>query len=270
MNDSILALLFGTCGGFLSGLLGVGGGIIFIPVFDWLFRQKGLDNHEAVRFILANSFLAVLFSGAVSSYKHARMGTFYPRIILTIAIPAMIFGAGLSYIITGFTWYNEVYFKILFVLALVFTLYRIYKGKSTEVSEAPFNTVRYALIGVVTGIISALSGLGGGVAMLPLLTMVMGMDMRKAAGISIGVIPIMVLPFLVVYALQQSEQVFAGSLGYIQLYTSIPVIVGIFIGAPLGVTATKKIKSHQLQAIFAALLLLILVKYIIEIIYENI
>jgi len=80
----------------------------------------------------------------------------------------------------------------------------------------------------------------------------------------------MVLPFLVVYALQQPEQVFAGSLGYIQLYTSIPVIAGIFIGAPLGVKATKKIKSHQLQAIFAALLLLILVKYIIEIIYENI
>ena len=176
-------------GGMLSGLLGVGGGIIFIPVFEWIFRQKGLDGEELVRMMLANSFLAILFSGITSSYKHQKMGTFYPKEIITIAIPAMVFGAGMSYFITSLSWYKDVYFQLVFVIVIVVTLWRLsVSGKKEAQPELPYSRVKYGFIGVATGLISAFSGLGGGVAMIPLLTLVLRQDMRKAAGISIGVI----------------------------------------------------------------------------------
>ena len=265
ITDILLALVFGVAGGFLSGLLGVGGGIIFIPVFDWLFRQKGVEGQELVRLMLANSFLAILFSGITSSYKHRKLGSFYPKEIIAIAIPAMVFGASMSYLITSMEWYNEVYFKVVFLAVILITLFRLWQTRPSKQDgmqvETPFSVARYIVIGLATGLISAFSGLGGGVAMIPLLTMVMHMDIKKASGISIGVIPIMILPFLVVYAIQQPEIQFDGGLGYLQFLIVLPVVIGIFIGSPLGVAAAKRLESRRLNAIFAALLVIIAVKY---------
>lgn len=268
-TDLVLALLFGVLGGMLSGLLGVGGGIIFIPVFEWIFRQKGVHGEELVRMMLANSFLAILFSGITSSYKHQKMGTFYPKEIITIAIPAMIFGSTMSYFITSLSWYKDVYFQIVFVVVIVITLWRLFvSGKKDVQPELPYAPVKYGLIGVATGLISAFSGLGGGVAMIPLLTLVLKQDMRKAAGISIGVIPVMILPMLVVYASQIPVQKFAGSIGYLQFLIVLPVVVGIFIGSPLGVSIAKRIKSKQLKGIFALLLVVIGFKYVYQLLNE--
>jgi len=251
----------------LSGLLGVGGGLIFIPVFDWLFRQKGIEGEQLVRFILANSFLAILFSGVTSSYKHSRLGSFYPKEIIAIAIPAMILGASLTYIITSGEWYRDVHFKVVFIAVILVTLWRIWRSsKKDKADEQPFSYIKFGLIGCITGLISAFSGLGGGVAMIPLLTLVLRMDIKKASGVSIGVIPVMVLPFLIVYAMQSPEVHFEGSVGYLQFLIVLPVIIGIFVGSPIGVAIAKRVKSSQLNAIFAGLLVIIGVKYVYQLV----
>ncbi len=262
ITELILALIFGVLGGMLSGLLGVGGGIIFIPVFEWIFRQKGLEGEELVRMMLANSFLAILFSGITSSLKHKKLGTFYPKEIITIAIPAMIVGSSMSYMITTMSWYVDVYFQMVFVVVISVTLWRLFVSrKKNNQQELAYDVKPYVGIGVATGLISAFSGLGGGVAMIPLLTLVLKQDMKKAAGISIGVIPIMILPMLVVYAFQAPAHQFLGAIGYLQFLIVLPVVIGIFIGSPLGVSIGKRIKSTHLKLIFAILLNLIGIKY---------
>lgn len=215
--------------------------------------------------MLANSFLAILFSGISSSYKHRKLGSFHPKEIISIAIPAMVVGSTLSYLITSMEWYKEIYFKSVFLGVLLITLWRLWKSQVKEAGivheEYPFSQIRYLIIGVATGLISAFSGLGGGVAMIPLLTLIMHMDIKKASGISIGVIPIMILPFLVVYGIQQPEIQFQGGLGYLQFLIVLPVAVGIFVGSPMGVALAKRLESRRLNAIFAALLVIIAVKY---------
>lgn len=240
---------------------------MFIPLFDWIFRQKGIEGEELVRFMLANSFLAILFSGLSSSFKHRKQGTFYPKEIITIAIPAMVLGSILSYTISSAPWYKDTYFKIVFVAVILVTLWRLWaSSKKENGKELPYSWVKYGLIGCATGLISAFSGLGGGVAMIPLLTLIVRMDIKKAGGISIGVIPVMILPFLVVYATQQPVTQFQGGLGYLQFLIVLPVVVGIFVGSPLGVALAKRIKSSQLNAIFAALLVIIAIKYIYQLV----
>lgn len=268
----IVYLLVGTLGGLLSGLLGVGGGIIFIPLFDFMFRSAGIEGEELVRFILANSFLTIVFAGISSSLKHRKMGNFHWKEVITIALPATITGSLLSQWIATSSWYREIYFKWVFIVVILFTLWRTWanRAKSEDVSKGTFHRAKYALIGLLTGMISAISGLGGGIAMIPLLTMFGKLDIKKASAISISVIPIMVLPFLVIYANGNPQHVFDWSLGYLQFQFILPVILGVMIGSPLGVRWAQKMESKKLQLIFAALLLVIVSKYLYEVLMHHI
>ena len=109
------------------------------------------------------------------------------------------------------SWYADVYFQMVFVVVISVTLWRlIVTGKKVVQQELDYQVKPYIGIGVATGLISAFSGLGGGVAMIPLLTLLLKQDMKKAAGISIGVIPVMILPMLVVYAFQAPDHQFLG------------------------------------------------------------
>ncbi|MFT5156526.1 MAG: putative membrane protein YfcA [Bacteroidia bacterium] len=263
VSEIIIFVIFGMAGGFLSGLLGVGGGIIFIPVFDFLFKSKGIDALDLPRFILANSFLAILFSGFISSFKHYRSGNFFHREVVTIALPATIFGLTLSYLITSFSWYSEEVFKTVFLTVIVATIWRTWLSHKRNVQniEPPFVAYKYGIIGVLTGVISAFSGLGGGVAMIPLLTLFGKIDIKKASAISISVIPLMIIPSLFIYAMATPTVLFKGGVGYLQFLFIIPIIVGIFMGSPLGVLAATVMNSRSLQGIFIGLLIIIAVKY---------
>jgi uncharacterized membrane protein YfcA len=267
--DIAILFLFGILGGYLAGLLGVGGGIIFIPLFDFWFRRFGIDNEELVRFILANSFLAIFFSGIFSSIQHSKRGNFDSSKVFIIALPAMITGAILSKTIASHDWYSALLFKMVFISLLGLTLIRSTIKKSFDGdrkrSSKP-NYILYVLIGLITGLVSAMSGLGGGVVMIPLLQIFVGKSMKEASAISIGVITFMVLPFLWVYATSSPINSLDWSLGYLQLGGVFPVVCGIFIGSPLGVRSAGKMKNLWLQRIFAGLLLLLIVKYTYELI----
>ncbi len=264
----LIYLAFGILGGFLSGLLGVGGGIIFIPVFDYMFRSQGVEGEELVRFILANSFLAILFAGMFSSIKHWKMGNFHMREVLTIAIPATISGTLLSQVITSAAWYKEIYFKLVFIFVILFTLWRTWVAsrKSSIKTDGEYHTPTYGFIGLGTGLISAISGLGGGVVMIPLLTMLGKLDIKKASAISISVIPIMILPFLLVYALGQPTYHFEYSFGYMQFQFILPIVAGIFLGSPFGVRMGQRMKSKNLQIVFSILLIIIVARYLKEVV----
>jgi uncharacterized protein len=267
----LIYLAFGIIGGLLSGLLGVGGGIIFIPVFDHLFRSLGIEGEELVRFILANSFLAILFAGMFSGLKHMRMGNFHLREVLTIAIPATITGSVLSQVITSALWYKEIYFKIVFIAVILVTLWRTWVSiRRKEVrEEIEYRPKTYASIGAATGLISAVSGLGGGIVMIPLLTMLGKLDIKKASAISISVIPIMILPFLVVYALGEPTTLYSYSLGYMQFQFILPIVAGVFLGSPFGVRMGQRMKSVHLQLIFSVLLIIIVARYLHEVISQS-
>jgi len=265
----LFLLCFGILGGFLSGLVGVGGGIIFVPVFDYIFRNHGIEGEELVRYILANSFLAILFAGIFSSIQQYKKGNFHRDIIGYIVLPAMLAGGITSKLIAAYNWYGNAEFKLFFVMLLAFTLWRSLKRKRarSESTGTEIPRSKYYLIGGITGIVSALSGLGGGVAMIPLLRLIAHKDMRTSSSISIGVIPIMVIPFSVAYGWASPlSQVGSMQLGYLQLAFIVPLVGGILFGAPFGVRIAHKIENHQLQFIFALLLIILIIKYLIEVI----
>jgi uncharacterized membrane protein YfcA len=266
--ETLLYTTAGAAGGFLAGLLGVGGGIIFIPVFQYIFTQKGIDGEELVRFTLANSFLSILFSGITSSRKHYKKGNFHIRPILSIALPAIITSSLLSFLITDIDFYTDRIFRIVFLIMLGYTLIKQFRNSASSTGTPTM--WRYLTIGLITGATSAISGLGGGVVMIPLLLHWAGYDMKKASAVSIGVISILVIPMLVVYGLQSPQDLgkLEWTLGYLSMSITPFVVLGVFIGAPLGIKTAQKAKNSTLKAIFGALIALLMVKYIWQIIQE--
>lgn len=265
-NEILILFALGAAGGFLSGLLGVGGGIIFIPVFEYYFG-KDYGGEELVRLILANSFGAILIAGIASSIKHYRMGNFHLSIILKIALPAIVTGSILTKLIATQSWYKEEYFKGLFIFILLFTVIRsITHKRGMDEEERPVKRRTLPLIGVLAGAISALSGLGGGVAIIPLLTELSKMNIKKASAISIGVIPIIVLPYLVIYAMQDIGHEVKYQLGYVNFIALFPIAVGITIFSSYGVKVAMRSRSRVLQIIFAALILTLIIRFTIGLI----
>ena len=174
-------VIFGLLGGFLSGLLGVGGGIVFVPVISTVLVSIGLEDPDLAKYILANSFAATFFAGAISSYKQYKLNSFYPRQILLVSLLAIPTSLGLTYFIAKGSWYSKDTFSIFFIILLVFMLYRFIKSKkSGNLDIKDVKTAKFPFVGLFTGIISALSGLGGGIIMVPMFTQYAKLNIKKA------------------------------------------------------------------------------------------
>ena len=86
-----LIVLLGFAGGFLAGMLGVGGGLVFVPVF-----QEIVKNHEIaadrVPYVLANSLLIVFVVGISGSIKHIKIKNTHLQAALTTGLAAVSLG----------------------------------------------------------------------------------------------------------------------------------------------------------------------------------
>ena len=60
--DYLLLIAAGAIGGFMSGLIGVGGGIIFVPILTYFLSRLGYADEVLVKAVLANSLFAIIFN----------------------------------------------------------------------------------------------------------------------------------------------------------------------------------------------------------------
>jgi len=97
--DWFILPLIGAIGGFMAGMLGVGGGIIFVPILTWYFHKLGMADHDIVKYTLANSILLVFVSGISGIIRQKKTGTWDFKRTLIIGIPGAITALIWSYFI---------------------------------------------------------------------------------------------------------------------------------------------------------------------------
>jgi uncharacterized membrane protein YfcA len=263
--EPLLLLLAGMFGGFLSGLLGVGGGIIFVFVLSIYFQPMGLESTELPRYLISNSIFATFFAGLSASIRNWRMAELHLREVMPVALPGAITALTASFFITHYPWYDRQRFTIFFLAMLMFLLVVVLVRRPTGQTDAQLPASPWGLmaIGAVAGLISALSGLGGGLIIVPFLTGYFRISMRRAASISLGTIPVFAVSMSMFYALAYTPaQAIPYSVGYLVMPAALPLGIGVIATAPLGVRLAKRVPNRLIKVMFAALMLVVALKMI--------
>ncbi len=269
-SDFIILFLLGSVGAFLSGFLGVGGGIVYIPILDYFLSKLGFSDDNLVKAILANSLFTIIFSGSVSSYKQYKLGNFYPREIFYTAITGVLAAVLMTVLIKSGTWYSKSVFNYVFASMLLVIALRMFL-KKVQVSNTSniIKPLGYYVTGFIAGIVTAMSGLGGGVVMTPAFTDVLKMDIKKASAISNGVIPVFALAVGILNLSTSSIQKLSEwQVGYVVFPIVIPMILSTFLLAPLGVIASQKANQQTIRMVFASFISIVIIKTLLSIVQQ--
>jgi|LakMenEpi03Aug12_release.lakeMendotaPanAssembly.Ray.scaffolds.fasta_scaffold53621_2 uncharacterized membrane protein YfcA len=284
----LILLLCGSIGGFLAGLLGVGGGMLFIPVIHEYLNGYSLTTDEIVKYTLGNSIALVFISGVSGTFRQIKMGTWDWKQSLQIGIPGALSSLAMSYAITHGDWYNKQRFQTVFLGFLLLSIGNMIFGKSkAKKTNSPSNTnvelnekqthfsptaknlktiLLPTLVGILAGTVVSLSGLGGGIIMVPLFRMLLKKPMHQATSLSLSIVPILSISSLLQYTISQPIQpINPLQTGYLLWIILIPMMAGVMFFSSFGQKTAPRVPVLWLRVIFAVLSSIILVKTLIEI-----
>ena len=171
----------GAIGGLLSGLFGVGGGIVMVPLFVlWL----GLDQKRAI----ATSLIAIIPISILGLVGYAAGGSVRWDIGLALGLGSIL-GAQIG--VRLLPAIPVPYVQGLFAVVLVYSAYRLAFPSGGEPILAAAHSQPWlllGLVGVLAGIVAGLLGVGGGVVLVPAMVLLAGLDLNAARGTSLMVV----------------------------------------------------------------------------------
>jgi len=264
----LILLLIGAIVGYYSGLIGTGGNIILIPVFDILFHYLKIPETEVVKFIIAHSFFITAFTGLSVSYKQFKAKNLHVKEVLFISIAGMITAFFMTEFIKNGNWYHKSDFDLVFFTLLLILAIRMlfFKQPPPPINENHLNKPYFPIIGIVAGLISSLSGLGGGIIVIPILTDILKTPLKKASSISIGVVAMLALPISISYlsidARSVMQHVLPAQVGYISMFIAAPVLIGVFSTTGWGVRTAQKTDPNKLRLILGIVVIILCAKMV--------
>lgn len=290
MVSFFIAALVGVGVGVLSGLLGIGGGTVMVPLFRLAF---GMEPIAAT----ATSLFTIVPTSISGMWKHAKNKTSLPRVGIVCGLtgaclsPVGVWAANVSpgWAIMGAAAVVVMYSSFTMLKkALAAPKGGEAKGsrkacekKSTASDTAtapvaaggssaagaqaapleapaikltPKYVAKVALIGVVAGFMSGYVGVGGGFIMVPLFVSMLGIPMRLASGTSLTAVCILAIPGVI-------EQAVLGNIDYM---VGVAMMVGSIPGAIVGANLVKRVPERALRFAFALFLLLMAVLLVVN------
>jgi len=246
MIEELWLIPLGFIAGVLGSMIGLGGGIIVVPVLTF----AGFPPTLAA----SNSLFAAFSNAIASTISYSRQKRIEYSIGLKLgllSIPGTILGAYISSDVTP-----EI-FKILFGFVLIFS--SIYIFLKRRIESRQYNTSKQVMLLVIgasffAGIISSFFGIGGGIIFVPLMMVAMGMGMKKAAPTSQLILLFASFSGLVTHSL----------LGHPDYFQSLLLAIGAFGGGLVGARLSLEIKERWLQILVSVVIIIAAIKLFID------
>jgi len=254
----ILTLLaVGGAGGFLSGLLGVGGGIIFVPALYFTLTTFAPEAGHVMRVSIGTSTALILATGASSAFWHHKKGAVDFDIIKSWA-PAVVAGVAVGTYFASTV--NGDFLKQLFasLMLLICVYMAVSKEPHAEAQGHRISKMIQRFFAAFVGMIAALLGVGGSILNIPFMTY-MGMSMRKAVGTGGALAVVISLPAMVGYIMTGwgAQQLPPYSLGYVNWLALLIILPVSMVLSPIGVNVSHKLPRNTLRRIFSVVLMIV-------------
>lgn len=280
---AIVLVITGAAAGLASGMLGVGGGFIMVPVQIWALTSSGVEPTLAIRISFGTALAVALPTAVNGALGHHRRGAVVPRAALLLGVAGFVgafFGGAVAAKAPG-----EI-LRVAFGLVVIAAAVRMatapdprsggggggdeveggdglhgddevdgadrgYGGRrSSALSE---RDAVYLLLGLPVGFISGLVGIGGGLIMVPVLSMAMGFGIHRAVGTSSAAIILTssggVLSYLYHGLAVPGLPPF--SLGYVNLLMAALLAGASIPMAWAGVRAAHRLPAYRLRTVFS-------------------
>lgn len=253
----LLYPLAGILAGLMAGLLGVGGGLVLMPILVFLLPLQGVDEASVMPMALATSLASIFLTGISSAYAHHKRGAvLWPT--TAWLTPGLLAGASLGGILAVQLQASTLKFGVAIFCLLVAVQMFASWPKPKPVSEGA--TVRgplYSLAGTVIGFVSSIVGIGGGSLTVPMLV-TRGIAPVRAVATSSACGVVIALSSAITYAsLAPASILPAGSIGFVNVPVALLIAVASILSAPMGARWAHRLPAARLKQIFAGFLLLV-------------
>lgn len=262
MSVEIVAmyLVVGLIAGVLAGLLGVGGGVVIVPMLVFCFTLQAIAPEQIMHLALGTSLASIIFTSISSFMSHHRRGGVDWSIVKKI-VPGILVGTFSGTFIaarlsTGFL-------KGFFCIFLYTVATQMVLNKKPKANRNLPGTTGMFGVGSVIGVVSALVGIGGGSLSVPFMLWC-NVTAHRAIGTSAAI----GFPIAIAGALGYIINNLHGpnlppySLGYVYLPALVGIVLASVFTAPLGVKLAHALPVDKLKRIFALFLYVVATKMV--------
>jgi uncharacterized protein len=254
---ALLMISGGVTAGVFGSLLGLGGGVLIVPLLTLVF---GLDLREAVGVSLVCVIMTSSVAAGVYLERHVADLRLGMRLELFTAIGALV-GGSIAFLI------EERVLALLFAGLLLYVAISMLRSRTSEETrpepppgKGPSYEVRNFPLGVIgatgAGVLSALLGVGGGIVKVPLMHLGMGVPLRVSTATSNLMVGITAAASAVIYVIH----------GGVDPYVAGPTAIGVFVGANIGSRVAHRIDLRILRWLFVAVLLYTAVQMLLKVV----
>jgi uncharacterized protein len=262
----IATFAVGVVAGLLSGLIGIGGGVLMVPFLYFFYDQPHLFGFQVapeLRVVVAHatSLFVIVPTSIRGALAYHRAGLVEWRAVWPIGISSVLAAAGAAWLALLVP---PQVLKVGFGVFLTVSGVRLALRKPPPSAASQGRPLRLSWsvtvpIGIVVGAFSALLGVGGGIVSIPLLMHVVGLDVRRLAATSMGIIIITATAGSLTYMVTGAGQpgLPAGSVGFVHVAAGIAMFIGAVLSVSWGALLNQRLKPRALTLVFATVFVLI-------------
>jgi len=251
--EIIIFSLVGALVGILSGLFGVGGGLIIVPILMTSYIDQGLTSY-VMPLAIGTSLGTIVFTSLSSIYAYNKKKYVSWNVFLLL-LPGVIIGGLLGSLVASNL--SDMFLKLLFGVFEIIVGLKFWFNTSVSSNHKVYLTRFLAYFsGLVISFLSTLLGIGGGTMSVPFFKW-LGLSMHKSIATSAAVgFPIALFATIGFISTGWNiPELPSNSIGFVNLNALLPIVFISMLFAPLGVFISHKISAHLLQKMFAILLI---------------
>jgi uncharacterized membrane protein YfcA len=270
-NYLLIFSLVGIFSGIVGGLLGLGGGVIIIPVLTTLFPLIGIDNDLSMHVAIGTSLATTIIITSVSTLAHYRR--LNAKILFRSAIklwPGIVTGTTIGILIAAYL--STQHLSLAFgVMVILIAMLLLIKGNSGKADQEDITYIQsqlpriwlLTLLSFMVGVSCSLLGVGG-FLIVPILQQ-FKVPMRYAVAISSSCVLLVAIAGTIGYIVIGYGKTahLTSSVGYIYLPAFIPIAIFSMMCTTLGVKLAHRFPAKTLRLFFLTYLLVVAVKMII-------